>query len=124
MAAKKSTSVPAARRRGGAGGMRWLRHRNLVATEALLLAGLCKDWLTGAVERSDLANWGKVVFVMGATVGLFGGVFLALQRLLELSVARTHSAFGGLPFPTLGAHALVLFGLFLVYANHLGLSLW
>jgi hypothetical protein len=123
MPAKKSANGTGARRRGG-GGVRWLRHRSLVATEAVLLAGLCKDWVTGAVERSDLANWGKVVFVMGATVGLFGGLFLALQRVLQRGVLKTHSAIGGLPVPSLAAHALVLLALFFLYAHHLGLSVW
>ncbi len=63
---------------------------------------------------------------MGATVGLFGGLFFALERLLERGVAHTHSAVGALPLPfrSLVAHALVLLALFVVYARHLGLPVW
>ena len=112
------------RKRGGA---RWLRHGGLVATEAVLLAALLKDWIEAAVLRSQgMPGWGKVLFVMGATVGVLGGVFFAVERLLRGGVARTHSALGALPLPVPGlvAHAVLLAALFLVYARHLGVRVF
>ena len=121
MARKRASArgAPAARR---AAGPRWLRHRNLVATEAVLLCGLARDWATGLVRDSSLPGYGKVLFTMGATVGLLGGLFFALERLLARGVATTHASLRTLPLPipALVAHALVLLVLFLVYARHLG----
>lgn len=115
-----------AKRRAGLG-PRWLRHGSLVATEAVLIAALVKDWVNAAVLRSGgMPGWGKVLFVMGATVGILGGLYFGIERLLARGVARTHSAFGVLPLPIPGllAHLVVLAVLFLVYANHLGVRIF
>ena len=50
----------------------------------VLLGGLIKDWITSAVHASSLPSYGKVLFVMGATIGILGGLFFVLERL------RTH----------------------------------
>ena len=123
----KGAPQRAAPKRRAGGGPRWLRHGSLVATEAVLIAALLKDWVNGAVLRSSgMPGWGKVLFAMGATVGILGGVYFAVERLLRTGVARTHSAFGVLPLPVPGlvAHLVVLLVLFLVYANHLGVAVF
>ena len=102
---------------------RWLSHRGLVAVEALLVCGLAKDWLSSAVKSSSLAPSGKVLFVMAVTVGLFGGLFLFVERFTARTVAGGHQLARGLPFfvPYWVAHAAVLVALYFVYANHLGI---
>jgi hypothetical protein len=101
-----------------------LRHRSLIATEAVLLVGLAKDWITGAVHASSLPDYGKVLFVMGATIGILGGLYFTLEKLLARGVAGTHATLKSLPLPlpALAFHAVALFVLFLLYARELGLS--
>jgi len=98
---------------------KWLRHRTLIAAEVLALAGVAKYELTPFVKAQEtVPNWGKVLFLLAATVGIFGVLFLALERLLRRSVERTQEVIQALPLPA----PLVLFhlaawsGLFLLYA--------
>jgi hypothetical protein len=102
---------------------RWLSHRGLVAVEALLVCGIAKDLFAGAVKSSSLAPYGKVLFVMALTVGLFGGLFLFVERFTAKTVAGGHRLARGLPFfvPLWVAHAAILVALYLAYANHLGI---
>jgi hypothetical protein len=102
---------------------RWLSHRGLVAVEALLVCGLAKDLFSSAVKSSSLAPSGKVLFVMAVTVGLFGGLFLFVERFTARTVAGGHRLARGLPFylPFWVAHGAVLVALFFAYANHLGI---
>ncbi len=103
---------------------RWLSHRGLIAVEALLLLGISKDLLVAWVRTAHLPNYGKVLFVMGLTVGLFGGLFLFVEKFTARTVAGTYRAVRSLPvaLPYWLVHAGVLLVLFLLYANHLGLS--
>jgi hypothetical protein len=123
LARKPSSSRPESRRRS-ARGFAALRHGTLIAAEAVLIVGLLKDWVTGAVRASDLPGYGKVLFVMGATLGLLGGLFLTLERVLARGVAGTHATFRALPLrlPSLAVHALILGLLYLVYARQLGFA--
>lgn len=98
---------------------KWLRHRTLIAAEALALAGVAKYELTLFVKAQEtVPNWGKVMFLLAATVGIFGVLFLGLERLLRRSVERTQEVMQALPLPA----PLVLFhlaawtGLFFLYA--------
>ena len=102
---------------------RWLSHRGLVAAEALLVCGLAKDFLSAAVKSSSLAPSGKVLFVMAVTVGLFGGLFLFVERFTARTVAGGHKLARGLPFfvPYWIAHIAVLVALYFVYASHHGI---
>ena len=102
---------------------RWLSHRGLVAAEAVLLVGILRDVLTRGVHGSTFPNYGKVLIIMGMTVGIFGGLFLFVQRLTERTVAGTHRAVRSLTgvMPYWAVHAGILFVLFLLYANMLGL---
>lgn len=98
---------------------RFLKHRNLVAGEALALAGVAKFELTLAVKHyPDLPNAVKVLFLIAATVGIFGVLFLGLERLLARSVERTHSVMKvlPLPMPVVLFHVSAWVGIFYLYA--------
>jgi hypothetical protein len=105
---------------------RFLRHRTLIAAEAVLLVGLAKDQVSGLVMASQLQNWAKVLFVMGSTIGILGGMFLVLGRIAQHGVSTTHDAVKvvPLPMPTLLVHAAAFAGLFVLYARILGLQVW
>jgi len=109
-----------------AGTPKFLRHRALVTTEALLLMSLAKDLLSVEVKHAAIANAWKVLFVMGVTVGLLGVVFLFFQRFATNSVAKTHEVIQALPLPVplLAIHGAVLISLFYLYAWHQGLPVW
>lgn len=117
--------MPPARepRKRSSGRFRWFSHRGLVAVEALLVCGIAKDLFVSAVRSSTLAPYGKVLFVMALTVGLFGGLFFFVERFTARTVAGGHKFARGLPFvlPFWVAHAAVLVALYFIYANHLGI---
>lgn len=102
---------------------RWLSHRGLVAAEAVLFVGILRDVLSHWIKSSQLQNSGKVLVIMAMTVGVFGGLFLVVERIVARTVAGTHKAVrtvtGVLPY--WAVHAGILFVLFLLYANMLGL---
>lgn len=108
------------------GSPKFLRHRALVTTEAVLLISLAKDLLSAEVKHSAIANAWKVLFVMGATVGLFGVLFLVLERFAASGVAKTHEVVQALPLPVplLAIHGAALAGLFYLYAWHQGMPVW
>ena len=115
-------------RRGG-GGPGFLRHRNLIAAEALLLVGLAKDFISDFIKSqpaSTLPNWGKVLFVMAATMGVLGVFFAVLEKVTKGGVAKTHEVVKALPLPApmLAIHGAVLVGLFYLYAHLLRLPVW
>ncbi|MFN0009055.1 MAG: hypothetical protein ACKVXR_14225 [Planctomycetota bacterium] len=118
--------MPTARepKKRSSGRPRWFSHRGLVAVEALLVCGLAKDLFTSAVKSSGLAPYGKVLFVMALTVGLFGGLFLFVERFTARTMAGGHRLVRGLPvaLPFWVAHAAVLLALYFAYANHLGIQ--
>jgi hypothetical protein len=99
-----------------------LRHRALIATEAVLLVGLLKDYLTHQIMQPNWPPWGKVLFVMGSTVGVLGGLYLIFERLARAGVARTHDVVKAVPLPApyIIIHVVVLCGLFELYSYALG----
>ena len=109
-----------------AGTPKFLRHRTLVTTEALLLISLVKDLLSAEVKHAAVANVWKVLFVMGVTVGLLGVLFLVIERFATSSVAKTHEVIQALPLPIplFAIHAAALVGLFYLYAWHHELPVW
>jgi hypothetical protein len=107
-----------AKRRKGSWTPRWLRHRTLAAGEAILLVGACNELLQQTVARLDLPNWGKVLWVMGSTLGLLGVMMLVVRLVADKSVAKTHEMAQAipLPMPHLLVHALIYGALFLLYS--------
>jgi Zn-dependent protease len=102
--------------------VRWIRQRDIVAAEAVLLIGVLKDVVMDRVRVSHFPNWGKVVFLMAVTLGMLGGLFLLLERWLARGVSRTTGLAHVLPVPAAVwvIHALVMVALFFAYANLLG----
>lgn len=102
--------------------MRWLRPRDWIAAEAVLLVGVIKDVISDRVRTASIPGYAKVLFMMAATLGLLGGMYFVLERLLAHTVARTHGAARTL---SLGApgwlfHLALILVLFFVYAHMLG----
>jgi hypothetical protein len=98
---------------------KWLRHRNLLASEAVLLVGALQEMVQQRVQSSPVPNWGKVGFTMLVVVGALGGLLLLLQSFAVTGMAKTHTVVKSLPVPlgTLLLHASVLAGLFVLYAQ-------
>jgi hypothetical protein len=119
-----SSKVPrGSQRRGGLRLPRWLSHRGLVAVEAVLLVGILRDVLARDIKTSSFPNDGKVLLIMGMTVGVFGGLFVFVEKVTARTVAGTHKAVRTLTgvMPYWAVHAGILLVLFLLYANMLGL---
>lgn len=114
-----------AKRSGSRGTLRSL-HRALIAAEAILVLGVAKDWVWRQVLASSLANWGKVVLAMITTVGILGGFYLVLQRILTSSMSKSHQVAASLPllWPTVLLHAALLGVLFVLYARMLGVTVF
>lgn len=85
------------------------------------MVALLRGWIEQAIRASTLPDPGKVFFVMASTVGLLGGLYFVIEALTSRSVEGAHAAMR-LFFPRLAVHALVLFGLYLLYASRLGLA--
>jgi hypothetical protein len=102
---------------------RWLSHRGLVAAETVLVVGILRDFLSRWIKGSAFGNDAKVLLIMGMTVGVFGGLFLFVEKFTARTVAGTHKAVRSLTgvMPYWAVHAGILFLLFLLYANMLGL---
>jgi hypothetical protein len=102
---------------------RWLSHRGLVAAEAVLLVGILRDLLARGIKSSSFPNDGKVLLIMAMTVGVFGGLFVFVEKLTARTVAGTHKAVRSLTgvMPYWAVHAGILLVLFLLYANRLGI---
>jgi len=109
------------RRRGST---RWFRHKGLIAVEAMLVLGLAKDVLTERVKESTLPSYGKVLFLMAATIGLFGGLYVVLERLSARGVAKAHEVAQSLPLPLPYwiVHIGLLAALYFLYAHLHGLK--
>lgn len=116
--ARRSSSRPKAR-------ASLFSHRHLIAVEAMLCVGLIKDLVSDAVKASTLPNYGKVLFIMLLTLGLFASLFLIVERLTAQSFASTHKLAKTLPWPLPRGvvHLAMLVALFLFYARILHLPL-
>ncbi len=92
----------------------WLRHRFLVRLEAILVVGVLQEFGSRLVQGSaQLPNWGKVLFIMGMTIGLLSGLILLSQGLVGKVLGKAHDA---LPAPSLLLHLAAFAGLFILYA--------
>jgi hypothetical protein len=101
----------------------FLRHRSLIAIEAMLVMGLAKDVLGSRVKSSELPSYAKVLFIMAMTIGLFGGLFVILERMSSRGVAKAHEVAQSLPLPFAYwlAHAGLFIALYFLYAYMNGL---
>ena len=97
----------------------WLRHRQLVGTEAILLVAvgqeLAQRWITAAA----LPGWGKTLEVMAVNAGVLGGILWLATSLARGSLSGAHRAVRSMPIPALmlGLHLAAFLGIFLLYAH-------
>jgi hypothetical protein len=106
---------------------RWLKHRNLIAAEALALAGVGKYALALFVkDQHQLPNWSKVLFLVATTIGILGVLYLTFERVLTRGVERTHEVVKvlPLPFPVALFHCAAWVGIFYLYAWVYHLPSW
>lgn len=109
MARKRSSWVPA-----------WLRHRQILTTEAVLLVAvgmeLLQRWIT---DHHEVPWWAKTLDVMVVNAGLLGGVLLLLTAWMRGSLSGATRAVQAVPIPAplLFVHLAVLAGLFVLYAR-------
>lgn len=96
-------------------------HRNLVAAEVVLVVGLLKSFVEAHVLAAGLPAYGKVLFVMAATIGLLGSLYWLIEGITRASVSQAHAALRRV-LPGIALHAAIFFGLYLLYANRLGLA--
>jgi hypothetical protein len=97
--------------------MPWLQHHRLIASEALLIAGIVQQLLGNAISASGLPGWVKVLVTMATVVGLLSIVAVAAQTIANVGLVGTHRALARtLQVPQLLLHLLILVGLFFAYA--------
>jgi len=70
--------------------MKWFSHRRLLLAEAVLVAGLAQmaahAWL---MDQHHLPAWLRVLLSMAMVVGVFGGLFLLIQRSISWGLQKT-----------------------------------
>ena len=98
----------------------WLRHHQLLTTEAVLLVALGMElvqrWVTG---HQDVPWWVKTAEVMVVNAGMLGGLLLILTTWAKGSLSSATRAVQAVPLPAplLVAHLLALGGIFVLYAR-------
>lgn len=98
----------------------WLRHRQLLTTEAVLLIAvgmeLVQRWITG---HEGVPWWGKTIEVMVVNAGLLGGLLLVLTGLMRGSLSGATKAVQAVPLPAplVLAHLAAFGGIFVLYAH-------
>jgi hypothetical protein len=102
----------------------FLKHRNLMAAEAVLVVGLLKGLMETWVKSANLPNYGKVLFIMAGTLGLLVGLYWLIESLTSAGVKKTHALLKTFSLPQLFVHALVFAALFFVYAVQHHLPVW
>ncbi len=98
----------------------WLRHRQLLTTEAVLLIAvgmeLVQRWIT---SHHGVPWWGKTLEVMVVNAGLLGGLLLVLTTWMRGSLSGATRAVQAVPIPApmLFVHAGVFLVIFVIYAT-------
>lgn len=97
----------------------WLRHHQLLTTEAVLLVALGMElvqrWVTG---HQDVPWWVKTAEVMVVNAGMLGGLLLILTTWAKGSLSSATRAVQAVPLPAplFFVHLLALGGIFVAYA--------
>lgn len=99
-------------------------HAALLLAETVLVANVLKEETVALVVRSSLDPWLRVVFSMAVVVGFLGGFFLLVQGLTRDTVGAVQGALRRRGVDRVLVHALLLGGLYLLYAHRLGLAPW
>ncbi len=98
----------------------WLRHSQVLTTEAVLLVALGMElvqrWITG---HQDVPWWVKTLEVMLVNAGMLGGLLLVLTGWAKGSLSSATRAAQALPLPAALAlvHLAVFAGIFALYAH-------
>lgn len=98
----------------------WLRHRQVLTTEAVLLVALGMElvqrWVTG---HQVVPWWVKTIEVMVVNAGMLGGLLLILTTWTKGSLSSATRAVQSVPLPAplLLAHLAALGGIFVLYAR-------
>lgn len=97
----------------------WLRHRNLLTTEAVLLVAvgqeLLQRWTTG---HPNVPWWIKTIEVMVVNAGILGGMLLLVTAFARSSLSGAARAAQVIPLPTplLAIHLVIFAAIFVLYA--------
>lgn len=115
MAKRRSSTIP-----------RIFRHRNLVASEGLLLVAVLQEVIQRWVNGLEIANWGKALFMMAVNLGALGILLVFVQIAAEKSLSKTHAAVQAIPFPTpyLLIHSAVFIAIFYLHAYVWDVPVW
>lgn len=107
--ARKKAGTPTKRR--------WLDHRALVLSEAVLAVGLLQELLENWIlALPDVPPLLRVVAAIAVVVGTLGGMMLVLRDRMHEWIAGTHDALQArLSVPSVVLHALFLLTLFAGY---------
>lgn len=105
---------------------KWLRHRTLLATEAVLIIGVFQELMQRWVMKQELPNTLKVMFVMLATVGIIGLLLVIVQTLVIRSLEKTHEVAKAMfvPLAVMIMHGVILLSIFYLYAYVWDLLVW
>lgn len=95
-----------------------------MAAEAVLVVALLRGVMEDWVKASDLPGYGKVLFLMGGTIGLLGGLYWVIESITSSGVERTHALLKTFSLPYLAVHGIVLTVLFFVYAHQHHIRVW
>jgi hypothetical protein len=98
----------------------WLRHQQLLTTEAVLLVALGMEllqrWVT---SHHQVPWWLKTIEVMAVNAGMLGGMLLVITTVTRGSLSGATRAMQSLslPAPLLLVHVVALAGIFVLYAR-------
>jgi hypothetical protein len=101
-----------------------MKHRTLMAAEAVLVVGLLRGLLESSLKAGHLPNYAKVLFLMAGTLGLFGGMYLLIESITSAGLKQTHTLLKRVSLPRIFVHAAVFAVLFVLYAKQQHLPLW
>jgi len=98
----------------------WLRHKQLLTTEAVLLVALGMEvvqrWIT---NHHEVPWWLKTAEVMAVNAGMLGGLLLLVTTWTKGSLSGAARAVQAVPLPAalMLVHVAVLGGIFVLYAR-------
>lgn len=99
-----------------------IRHKQLIALEALLLIRLLLRWAERLVMDQQWSPWLQISVIMFLVAGTFGWFLFVLRRTAEKSVESTTRLVERMPIPmpVLIIHIIIFVLLFVAYAWQLG----
>ena len=110
-----------ARRRSSSALPAWLRHRNLLTTEAVLVVAVGMELLQRRISGAvSVPWWGKTLLVMAVNAGVLGGLSLyGIGTVLWLGVLSRTEVSQAYPFVGLGFVLTALIG-YVLFGDSIG----